>query len=191
MPSIEFLLGRLDLAPSDLDGVAVARGPGSFTGIRVGLATARGLARSASIPAVGVSTLEALAWSAAGSGGAGDLVCSWVDAGRSEVYAAAYVLSPATCRERIAPTVTAPQVWLDRLPAGSARFVGDGAEAYRELIEGWAGAGELAGAGPWFLARTVARLGEQSLREGAESPGPVEPLYVRVSSAEAKAEEGG
>jgi tRNA threonylcarbamoyl adenosine modification protein YeaZ len=89
MPVLDILTGLLGLTPADLNGVAVALGPGSFNGLRVGLATSKGLALALGVPLVGVSTLEATAWS---QRAAGLPVCAVQDAGRHELMAAVYRL---------------------------------------------------------------------------------------------------
>ena len=179
LPSVDFLLGRLGLAPTDLDAVAVTRGPGSFTGVRVGLATAAGLARAAGIPAVGVPTLEALAH-AVPSPGPGRWICPCIDAGRREIYAAAFEAGEGGLQPRLPATVEPPAAWLERLPDLPATFVGDGAESYRELLRR-AGCDWVCGSGPWFLGATVARLAQGRLQAGEADP--LEPLYLRPPDA--------
>ena len=87
MPIVEALFRNADLAPSSLDAVAVAAGPGSFTGIRIGVAAAKGLALGLDKPCIAVSTLAALARCAAPCGGL--LVCA-MDARRSQIYNALF-----------------------------------------------------------------------------------------------------
>jgi tRNA threonylcarbamoyladenosine biosynthesis protein TsaB len=89
MPALDTLFGLLGLTPADINGVAVALGPGSFNGLRVGLATAKGLALALDAPLVGISTLEATAWLHRASGLP---VCAVQDAGRRELAAAVYRL---------------------------------------------------------------------------------------------------
>ena len=87
LPMAEDLLKNCELKVSDVDAFAVAHGPGSFTGIRIGVSTVKGLAWAADRPCVGVSTLEALAWHGLAAGG---LICPVMDARRSQVYNALF-----------------------------------------------------------------------------------------------------
>lgn len=95
-PLIQDLLGRSALAPSDLDAVAVSMGPGSYTGLRIGVSTAKGLSLASGAALVGVPTLEALAASVRPFARPGDVIGVALDARRDDVYAAAYM---ATERE--------------------------------------------------------------------------------------------
>ena len=87
LPMAEDMLKNAELTIADVDGFAVAHGPGSFTGIRIGVSTVKGLAWASDKPCVGVSTLEALAWNGVGVGG---YVCPVMDARRSQVYNAIF-----------------------------------------------------------------------------------------------------
>lgn len=87
LPMAEDLLKNCELSIGDVDAFAVAQGPGSFTGIRIGVSTVKGLAWAADKPCVGVSTLEALAWHGLAAGG---IVCPVMDARRSQVYNALF-----------------------------------------------------------------------------------------------------
>ena len=90
LPMAEQALETCGLALRDVDAVAVARGPGSFTGIRIGVSAAKGLCWGADKPAVGVSTLEAMAWNDAGAAPADSVVCCAMDARRSQIYNALF-----------------------------------------------------------------------------------------------------
>ncbi len=83
LPMAEDMLKNAELKLSDIDLIAVAHGPGSFTGIRIGVSTVKGLAWAAEKPCVGVSTLEAMAWHGLAAGG---YICPVMDARRSQVY---------------------------------------------------------------------------------------------------------
>ena len=87
LPMAEDLLKNCELSVRDVDLFAVARGPGSFTGIRIGVSTVKGLAWATEKPCVGVSTLEALSWHGVAAGG---LVCPVMDARRQQVYTALF-----------------------------------------------------------------------------------------------------
>ena len=87
LPMAEDLLKNAELKLSDVDLFAVAHGPGSFTGIRIGVSTVKGLAWACDKPCVGVSTLEAMAWHGLAAGG---LICPVMDARRQQVYTALF-----------------------------------------------------------------------------------------------------
>ncbi len=90
LPMAEGLLKNLDRSVRDLDVIAVAHGPGSFTGLRIGMAEAKGLCWALDIPAIGVSTLEAMAWG--GPDMDGTMLCCVMDARRSQVYNALFTV---------------------------------------------------------------------------------------------------
>src|SRR5688500_7361724 len=127
MPAIAFLLGGLELQPSDIEGYAVTAGPGSFTGLRVGLSCVQGLALASGRPCLGLCTLDVLA---ARIAGAAPTLVAAMDAYRGEVYACVFESDGGRRGE---PMTTLPGEAFARLPAGTA-FIGDGAERYREAI---------------------------------------------------------
>ncbi|MBQ8075176.1 MAG: tRNA (adenosine(37)-N6)-threonylcarbamoyltransferase complex dimerization subunit type 1 TsaB [Oscillospiraceae bacterium] len=87
LPMAEDMLKNTDLSLRDIDLIACAHGPGSFTGIRIGIATVKGLAWALEKPCAGVSTLEAMAWNGVSTGG---LICAVMDARRNQVYNALF-----------------------------------------------------------------------------------------------------
>jgi tRNA threonylcarbamoyladenosine biosynthesis protein TsaB len=144
LPLVEELLGRAGMSFDDLDRVAVGIGPGTFTGLRIGIATARALAQARALPLVGVSTLHSLAYGAEvalADGHAIETVVPTLDARRGEVFAAAW---PARALER-APLLTArafkPEALaraLESTPgieAAQTLAVGEGALAFRAIVE--------------------------------------------------------
>ena len=140
------LIGTLDAALaeagasiSDVDALLVGRGPGSFTGVRIGISTAKGLARGANVPLFGVSTLDASAWTA-WQGGVRGLLGVAADAMRGEVYPALYRLSDAGVerlfdRERVVKAADAVAVWAAREDAAELQLTGDGLKRYGRLFD--------------------------------------------------------
>jgi tRNA threonylcarbamoyladenosine biosynthesis protein TsaB len=187
-------LDRHALSLTDVDLFAVAAGPGSFTGLRIGIATIQGLAFACGRPVVAVSALDALA-RLGSAPGEDRVVAAWIDAQRREVFSALYRCGPAADRPEgelvvMDPAaVGAPEGTLERwsrLIAGrSIWFVGDGALAYRRLIDG-AGFPQVRVADPTPpLAPAIARIATRAaaLHE-ATSPHAIKPLYVRRPDAE-------
>ena len=176
------VLERAGLALRDVDVFAVATGPGSFTGLRVGIATMQGLALAGHRPLVGMSVLDALARVAAGADAASVRVATWVDAWRGEVYAALY----DGIREAEGPTVERPDTILARHRGTRTLFIGDGAAAHRDVIRQAMGShGVLAPLVEPPLAGVIGRLARMETASGRR-PGPadIEPLYVRRPDAE-------
>lgn len=166
-----------------VDGVAVSIGPGSFTGLRIGLAFAKGLALAGGIPLVGVSTLEALATVAPAP--AGGRICAALDARRGECWAA-FFRRAATGLERLGPDAAVPaEALAGQLDPGTV-VVGDAPEAYRGLFDGRAEVLPFDRFHPQGDA--VARLGWQRLARGEQDDvGRLEPVYVRPPDAQPSA----
>src|SRR5215471_1492738 len=135
--SIEFLFQFLPFSFQDIDIWAAARGPGSFTGLRVGIAAMEGFAAAHQRCGAGVTTLQALAWK---TGLSNALIAPMIDARRGDVYGAVYRRTPSaeasdTLIEERAPVVLKPAEWLAMLPHEPLVFCGDGAIRYRSLLE--------------------------------------------------------
>jgi tRNA threonylcarbamoyladenosine biosynthesis protein TsaB len=185
LADIESLLARRGLSPADLDLLVASIGPGSFTGVRVGLASMKGLAYATGVPLVGVGTLDALAWPLLGRGLP---VLAAFDARRSEVYAALFASDGAPLIEAAAwDPARLGRAVAEALPAGDLIGVGDGVEAY---------AGAMAGALRDRLrpapsadgvvrASVVARLGLER-RDRLVPLADLEPAYLRRPEAEEK-----
>jgi len=170
--AIALVVEGLGLAPEDVDAWAVATGPGSFTGLRVGLSTVQGLALAASRPCVGLSSLEALAALARGSA---PTIVALVDAFRDEVYSGVY---EADGRPRGEPRVGPVEAVLPGL-AGRVAFVGDGAHRFRARIEAGRSDAIFPPVEPW-LAATLGRLATARLAAGGGiAPEALRPSYVR------------
>ena len=183
LPMAEQLLASTGTDKSELDAVAVARGPGSFTGVRIGVAAVKGLCWALEKPAIGVSTLEAMAWNGANLP-EGSLVCCCMDARRSQVYNALFSIKDGR-PERLVPdrAVSLAELAADLAARDETPFLtGDGARLVSEYL------------GDRALPHTLARgiLLQQSAwgvcmaAEGksAESAGALLPVYLRLSQAE-------
>jgi tRNA threonylcarbamoyladenosine biosynthesis protein TsaB len=175
MPGIAFLLQGLGLAPGDVEGYAVAVGPGSFTGLRVGIATVQGLALAADRPCAAISALDALAARAAGSA---EWIVAVMEAHRGEVFGGLY---DAEGRARGEPLAAPMGTLLEQVKDGAA-FIGDAVDRYRSAIT----AARPAAVFPrrsLFLAGTVALMGDAALRAGRGlAASELRPLYLREAS---------
>jgi len=171
--SIEFLFRYLPFQLKDIDLFVAARGPGSFTGLRVGLAAVEGFVAAFGKQGAGVSTLEGVAWSL---GQTTSLIASTIDARRGEVYGGLYRRIGDELIEEQQPVVLKPAQWFGGLPREPIVFCGDGAIRYRSLIPsqiGW----ELR-QGDLYLARALSEIASTTGR------GPLLPLYIRKTDAE-------
>ena len=172
LPAAAFLLQTLGLGPQDLDGFAVAVGPGSFTGLRVGLSTVQGLALGTGRPCVGVSALDAVAWQARGTGAT---LAVMLDAGRGEVFAGLY---SADGTPQGAGSRAAPRAFVEQAPSSSC-FVGEGAWRYGDVVRAAHPQARVL-RGSEFLAEAVGRIGVQRLASGEGRPAAsLRPLYLR------------
>lgn len=180
--SVDWLLQQTHLKLGDIDMLAVAQGPGSFTGLRVGVSTWKGLALGAGLPLVGVSTLDATASLCAVSDG---LVCTLLDAKMAEVFGAIYLFEGGRRRTTLPERVCPVEDILAKIE-GDVLFVGDGAEVYRNRIEDALHSATFAhGACRFPRASAVAAEARRALDEGAASdPAHVRPVYLRKSQAE-------
>lgn len=127
LPALEFLLRTNRVRREEVTGIVVGSGPGSFTGVRVAAATARGLAHGLDVPLSAWSSLAVLAASTALDGP----VCAMFDARRGEVYAACYDLAGGTIREALLEPLAGSVADIrERVAAWAPRFVGEGAVRY-------------------------------------------------------------
>ncbi len=181
LPMVEATMAEARLAYADLDLIAATVGPGTFTGLRVGLAAARGLALAAGKPIVGVSTLEALAHGVAGDARSGRAVAAVLDARRGEVYMQIFGEDLAPLGP---PRAIAPRAVIELLPAGPVVIVGDGAPLVTAAL-GHARADVFAAEAPRLPdAATVAELCATRFADPDSRPGvPPSPLYLRPSGA--------
>jgi len=177
---VERVLGDAGLALEDVEGIAVSIGPGSFTGLRIGLALAKGLAFAGGLPLVGVPTLEALAWVV--DAAPGTSVCAALDARKREVYAALFALEAGGPRRLTPDLALAPEALAARLPR-PCTIVGDAGEVYGAVLG--VNARLLPFATHHPRGGVIARLGAARLAAGeAANVGTLEPVYVRPPDAE-------
>jgi tRNA threonylcarbamoyladenosine biosynthesis protein TsaB len=207
--AIDRVCREAGVAPAAVDAIAIGAGPGSFTGLRIGMATAKGIAFAAHRPLWAVSSLAALADDALHELAndqllthADGVICAVLDARRGEVFAGCFRHGVALAPERVMPPAElAP--WLGELgdlgaravsagdaPPGQApivSFAGDAIEVHRAVLAA------LAAHGPWLAARTpsgaaVARLALAGTRVDITVGGA--PTYIRPSEAEVKYPDG-
>lgn len=181
-PFLQSLFAESGIAPAQLDALAVTVGPGSFTGLRVGMAFVKGLAMALGRAVVPLSSLELLALNADGSA---IPVCPMYDARKSEVYAAVYDCSGAM-QSIISETVTNPATFIEKITTRTL-FIGDGAVRYRDLIE--ERLGELAEFADPVQNEPQASAGVSLALAGFASgralqPAALLPRYLRLPEAE-------
>ncbi len=183
LDAVAKLLDQLELKLESFAAFAAVIGPGSFTGLRVGVATIKGLAMAAGRPVIGISSLRSVAMQACGIQCP---VCVLLDARKQEVYAALYQTERGFPVPLGDESVLPPATLLDAL-AGQFLFVGSGAEVYRSLIEDRLGANAHFLPWPLQVARAghAAALALDDLRQGkGMSPALLLPHYIRRSEAE-------
>jgi tRNA threonylcarbamoyladenosine biosynthesis protein TsaB len=130
MGMVDQIMDRASMSISELDGFAVAKGPGSFTGLRIGISTIKGLAYALSKPCAGISSLDGIAWQLSFSSLP---VCVIMDAQRGEVYHATYNFHNGKLIEKSQEKALKPLEVLKLLDKDTL-FVGSGAIAYQEII---------------------------------------------------------
>ncbi len=171
------LLARRGWRLHDIDGFAAASGPGSFTGIRVGLTAVKGLAEAERKPAFGISNLQAIAWH-----GSGPRRAALMDARRGEVYGAVYTAA----LELVQPeTVAELGGWLESIPEGELEFLAADLGPFRQALDGSRFALAARRQTPRALAGAVGLIAAAGLETGAGTdPSLIDANYVRRSDAE-------
>ncbi|MCK4837463.1 MAG: tRNA (adenosine(37)-N6)-threonylcarbamoyltransferase complex dimerization subunit type 1 TsaB [Desulfobulbaceae bacterium] len=168
-----------------LDGIAVSLGPGSFTGLRIGLSTAKGLAMAADRPLLGVPTLDGLAQQIIAP--AGTKVCALLDARKKEVYAAFFKCNSAGKPEKTSVDLVMPPEKLATLIEQPTLLVGDGAIVYQEFFKEILGESIIFAPAHSFFPR-AATIGLLATKMFANQdfldPASAVPIYVRPSEAE-------
>lgn len=185
LPAIKAHLLDSGLDISQIDLFAVSAGPGSFTGLRIGISTVKGLAWPLGKKTVGVSTLAALAMNVPYSTRP---VCAVLDARKGELYAAVYDTSTGTAEAVMPDAAMTPDALFDELEKrglSSPVFLGSGLEVYSKRIEEALPGALLAEGLPIVRASSVGRLGYVKRGEAA-GPEALSPVYLRRSEAEIK-----
>lgn len=194
LPMLEAVRDMIELDMESVDAIAVAAGPGSFTGLRIGSATAKGLAQAINKPVLGIPTLEGLAYNLYGTD---KLVCPLMDARRNQVYTGVYIFQKEegcyalhTVKEQCAVDISQIVEFLNEAGKKTGKeilFLGDGVPVFQAVL-----AEKLTvpfGFVPAHLNRqraaAVAALGEVYFRQGKAVPAAEHvPEYLRLSQAE-------
>ena len=183
MGMVRDVLARTKVSLAEVDAFAVTLGPGSFTGLRIGISTIKGLAAAMGKPLAGISTLEALAWQYPSTG---TPVAALMDARRREVYAARFRFEAGELIRETADQVGAPMEAVQGI-SEPCLFAGSGALLYRQIILQALGdkAFFVPAAQNYVRPSSVAVLGYQRLSRGTVTPlDKIVPIYIRKSDAE-------
>ena len=189
MPIIDRVFKMSELTPCDIDLYAVSNGPGSFTGLRIGVTTVKGLAHAAGKPVVGVNTLEAMTYNVPFCP---HIISPIMDARRGEVYNALYMFENGVLKEIEPPRAIALDDCIDELLKKGLKtvFLGDGMPIFKERLE--KSMGELAA----FVPQNLNQQHAAAVAEAAKNKSPINygklvPVYLRKSQAEREREERG
>jgi tRNA threonylcarbamoyladenosine biosynthesis protein TsaB len=190
LPLIESVLTKARVAVADLSSIAVSIGPGSFTGLRVGLATAKGISYECGLPLAGVSTLHANAARVPNSDG---IICSLLDARKNDVYFALFRREGQDLKRLTEDAMSSIEDALAQLrnfdrASASLFFIGDGATTYQKVLaRDFASAQILAGKAYSSMAAQVARLAEGRFRaHNTDDLALLAPVYLHPTQAESK-----
>jgi tRNA threonylcarbamoyladenosine biosynthesis protein TsaB len=183
-PAIELVCRQAQIGLREISAVAVDVGPGLYTGLRVGIATAKAMALALRVPMIGLSSLDLLAFRVRHTR---RLIAAVVDARRGEVFYACYRQVPGGVQRLTEPVVASPADLASELMANGEEtlVVGDGALRYAELLEKVSHV-ELGSAGDaWPTADSLIELGHpRAIREEFVQTWEIEPLYLRKADAE-------
>jgi tRNA threonylcarbamoyladenosine biosynthesis protein TsaB len=187
--AIDFVLREARCRIEQVEGWAIALGPGSFTGLRIGVSTVKGLAFATGKPVAGISTLDVLASQIAPTS---YLICPILDARKKEVYTGFY-----RYQEGVSPTrqseyqAISPEDLVSQIKEQTV-FVGDGVRTYGDFLRNRLGSFAIFPSSPLhvFHGSMVARLGMDRLKKGENlNLSAFSPLYIRPSEAEMKWQE--
>ena len=183
LEQIDLLLNGVHRTVHDLGGIGVALGPGSFTGVRIGMATAKGMAYALQIGLVGLSTLEAMARVVSHGDAPQGTLCSVMQAGRGEVYAAWFAMTHGEVVRLDADRSWTPGDLAEALPEGTSA-AGDGAELLQQAARAAGRPLLLVDALPPLAPGLARWAGRSVVRGSGYQPGGLGPNYVRPSYAQ-------
>ena len=177
LPNLTRLLNQAKLSPQSLSGIIVAKGPGSFNGLRVGISIGKGLVFSLGIPIVGISTLEVEAYQHANTGLP---ICSISNAGRGEIAAAIFQMKQNEWRQLVAEHITTVEALCSQITKKTifcGEFIPSIASQLRKQLKQKAMILPSTTSG---RATLLAKLGQQRLKTGNyDNPATLQPLYLR------------
>jgi tRNA threonylcarbamoyladenosine biosynthesis protein TsaB len=184
LPAVDLILRQRSLKIKDVEAFAVAVGPGSFTGIRIGLSTIKSFSLASGKPIAPVSTLKALALKLKLPHNR--LLCPLLDARKGEVYAALFEVRKGQLTEVVAQGVYSPDQFFSHLPPHRiVSFIGNGVDVWKEKIFEYFKDKARFSSRSLFIAHEVGLLGYGMLRKGkGKDLGEIKPLYFRRSQAE-------
>ncbi len=184
LPAIQTLLQDAGVEGRELQGVAVSVGPGSFTGVRVAVCTAKGIASAWRVPVIPVSSLAGLAHRFSGAKGR---ICALLDARKGEVYAGLFLAKNGVIHSVAPERVLAPGTLCEEI-CDETLFVGEGALRYQDLILERLPSLAVIARGTvlhYLSAASIAEIGYRLLSEGRTlDPAALIPNYIRRSEAE-------
>lgn len=193
MPQIETVLEEGGITLKDIEAIAVSCGPGSFTGIRIGVSSARALSQMTGIPCVPVPSLAALAMNAAGLQQESMLICPMIDARRNQVYAGGYVIENGYPAEKVKAGPYMLDEFLSKVQEYDRILVlGDAVDIYGEKMKDLRSCGTETASDDirYQDAASVVRLGAMLYSQrGGIAYDKVEPEYMRMAEAERKLRE--
>lgn len=186
MPMLDELVKRIELDLSDVDAIVISEGPGSFTGLRIGSATAKGLGQALEIPIISVPTLDALAYNFYGSD---KVICPMMDARRNQVYTGIYEFEDERLELIIGNKAIDIMEIISEINGISREviFLGDGVPVYKEIIKENIRV-KYSFAPPHRSRQSAASLGTLGLEYykmgKTQEPKEHKPVYLRISQAE-------
>lgn len=187
LPMLDEIVKMSETDMGDIDAIAISEGPGSFTGLRIGSATAKGLGLALDKPLVSVPTLEALAYNFEGTEGV--LICPLMDARRSQVYTGLYEFNRGDLTTHVEQCAIPVTEIIEKVNSFGRKviYLGDGVEAYKGILED-ATKVEFSFAPAALSKQKAGSVGSLALRMLAEgktqSADDHVPVYLRLSQAE-------